>query len=152
MEKYDAMMSSHELTNGLLNEAQNQIQSLQLTSDALESMQLRFNLLEASNSQLNTQITHLELKLKTKADEVVQANETIAVLSANFELMDQQREKIEFLEIECEKHLTEKHVECERRINELTSECQNNVGFIQAQKNELCMLELTIQLGLCVFN
>lgn len=58
--------------------------------------------------------------------------------------MEKQREKIEYLEMECEKHMNEKHVTCERRINELTDECQNNVGFIEAQKNELNVLHSQI--------
>lgn len=59
--------------------------------------------------------------------------------------MDQQREKITFLEAECEKHLNEKHIACERKIAELTQECQNNVGFIEAQKNQLRTLNSNVE-------
>jgi chromosome segregation ATPase len=67
------------------------------------------------------------------------------LFKGNFEIMDQQREKIAFLEAECEKHLNEKHIACERRINELTQECQNNVGFIEAQKNQLRTLSSHVE-------
>lgn len=144
MEKYDAMMSSHELTNGLLNESNCQLLALKTTNSEFEEFKARFNLLEATNTDLHKEIVHCELQLKNKVDEIEKLNETLIVLTANFAIMDQQRQKIEFLEAECEKHLTEKHAECERRINELTQECQNNVGFIQAQKNELSTLNSQI--------
>ncbi len=140
MEKYDAMMSSHELTNGLLNEARCQLLLAKESSDKYAEIQTSYNVLETTNIGLHKDLAQRDLKLQAKNDEIDKLKETVVVLSANFEIMDKQREKIEFLEAECEKHLTEKHVECERRINELTAECQNNTGFIQAQKNELSTL------------
>jgi len=140
LEKYDAMMSSHELTNGLLNEAKCQLLIYKESSDKYAEIQASHSVLEATIVDLHKEIAQRDLKLQAKSDEIEKMNETVVVLSANFEIMDKQREKIEFLEAECEKHLTEKHVECERRINELTMECQNNTGFIQAQKNELSTL------------
>lgn len=137
MEKYDTVMSSHEITNGLLSEAKSQLMVMKENNDQLEEYKSRYGLLQAENDELNKENVHIQIKLKDKIDELEKMNATITVLSENFEIMEQQRQKIDFLEAECEKHANEKHIECEKKINDLTQECQNHAGFIEAQKNEL---------------
>lgn len=145
MEKYDNMMSSHELTSGLLEDAKNQMLVLKENNDHLEEYKNRYGILTVEREELNRQNNQLQIQMKSKQDEITKLNETITVLSSNFEIMDKQREKIAFLEAECEKHLNEKHIVCERRIAELTQECQNNVGFIEAQKNQLRTLKSNVE-------
>lgn len=144
MEKYDSMMSSHELTNGLLDEAKNQILLLKKSNDELEDIKPRYNILQTENEELTKENVSIQIRLKNKTDEIAKLNESIVVLTANFSIIESQREKIEYLESECEKHLNEKHIVCEKRINELTEECQNNANFIDAQKNELLTLQSSV--------
>lgn len=137
MEKYDAMMTSHELTNELLNESKCEIEVLKETNAQLEDFKSRVGLIEVENNELRERIVRNDTHVNSKNDEITKLTETVAVLTGNFNIMEKQREKIEYLEMECEKHMNEKHVTCDRRISELTDECQNNIGFIEAQKNEL---------------
>jgi len=140
LEKYDSMISSHELTNGLLEEARIQLFELKEKSNELEELKLNYDDLLVTNEGMNKKTEVLEIQINEKKEQIFKLNEKIAVLSGNFEIMEEQSKKIDFLEAECERHLNEKHIKCEKRINELTTECQNNVGFIAAQKNELNIL------------
>ncbi len=82
MEKYDNMMSSHELTSGLLEEARSQMMVLKETNDHLEEYKSRYGILTVEREELNKQNSFLHVQLKGKVDEIGKLNETITVLSS----------------------------------------------------------------------
>jgi hypothetical protein len=137
MEKYNAVMKSHEMTNILLSESKFEYTKLKEENKQLDELKLKINVLSTENEQLQQEIMNFETQLNSKKNELEQLNETVTLLNENFVIIDRQREKIEFLEAENEKYLNEKHISCEQKIAELTNECQANVDFIQTQKIEL---------------
>lgn len=82
MEKYDNMMSSHELTSGLLEEAKKQMLVLKENNDHLEEYKNRYGILTVEREEMNRQQNQLQIQIKGKTDEIAKLNETITALSS----------------------------------------------------------------------
>lgn len=81
MEKYDAMMTSHELTNELLNESKSELGVLKEVNAQLQDFKYRAGLMEAENNELRERIVRNDTHVNSKNDEIEKLTETVAVLS-----------------------------------------------------------------------